>query len=311
MSDKRIISIIQEKLGGIYEETDLESALDSDLDTLFSEQSGVALVESVIARVQKFAAAYFEQSADDLENLEGGHWDDIQAVIIGRLLQRLLDFITDEHRIFIVRCHARSLSTTEAVRELIRTFPVLHRLGDGDAIGETFLVERLVHRLSYLKPGTSRWPEHKYGDVWRMERVLYQQELVNTPLSTPVEQVALLANIGLQLRDKIASGDYESKELPALINAITRIEASLTKNTTRVLASPDMSDAQLITVLEKYTLSLASPNPLVFGDNTAKLVPVLEKMLRVLKNNPQQPALVANTDTEVLPTSAAVADEEA
>ena len=49
----------------------------------------------------------------------------------------------------------------------------------------------LIHRLAYLKPGSARWPEKKYGSVWREAREQYKQVVSDIPFTSQVEQVAL------------------------------------------------------------------------------------------------------------------------
>ena len=62
-----------------------------------------------------------------------------------------------------------------------------------DALGRRKLGEILIHRLSYLKPGTARWPEKKYGALWREARDQHKHTISDIALTSPVEQVALLA----------------------------------------------------------------------------------------------------------------------
>ena len=109
------------------------------------------------------------------------------------MLEYISRFIRDSHREFIVRCHAKGVSTTHAVLELLKKNTAIARLGQKDALGRRKLGEILIHRLSYLKPGTARWPEKKYGALWREARDQHKHTISDIALTSPVEQVALLA----------------------------------------------------------------------------------------------------------------------
>ena len=172
--------------------------LDSDLEGLFDTLSGYELVEAVIERVQHYAGDTFRDDEDmdaDFGWLEDYGTDEVKEIIRDELRQYISSFISDGHREFIVRCHARGLSTADAVWELMTVDETMRRLAQQDAMGGSALREMLVHRLSYLKPGSARWPEKKYGSVWREAREEYRQAVSDIPFTSQVEQVALLAKL--------------------------------------------------------------------------------------------------------------------
>ena len=105
-----------------------------------------------------------------LGRLDSYEADEIKKHIREKLLWCILNFISDEHREFVVRRHARGLSTSNAVSALIAGDKTLNRLAQDDAVGWDAVQKLLTHRFAYLKPGSARWPEKKYGSVWREER---------------------------------------------------------------------------------------------------------------------------------------------
>ena len=78
-------------------------------------------------------------AVDEIE----GAGDRIREILMGWIS----GFITDEHRSFIVRCHARGFSTSEAISVLIREDRTMNRLAEKDGIGEKELHRRLLARL--------------------------------------------------------------------------------------------------------------------------------------------------------------------
>ena len=126
-------------------------AVDLEVQGLLDTLSGVELVEAVIDCVHRYALEEF----DDL--------DSIAKCLRFHVWPHMSSFISDEHREFIARCHARGLSTSDAVLELIQTDEAMSLLSGAGGLKE--LREDLVaHRLAYLKPGRARWPEN--CEVW-------------------------------------------------------------------------------------------------------------------------------------------------
>ena len=151
--------------------------LDSDLRALFDTLEGDELLAAVIARVQRYAVEASGKTVDrDFSQLDPYDADEIKEHIREKLIRPIATFISDEHREFVVRRHARGLSTSDAVSALIVADKTMNRLAQDDAVGMDTVKKLLTHRLAYLKPGSARWPEQKYGSVWREEREQHRQE---------------------------------------------------------------------------------------------------------------------------------------
>jgi len=75
-------------------------------------------------------------------------------------------------------------------------------------IDEEIVVEDLESRenlnaLFNALEGDELVESKKYGSVWRKERQQYIEEINNTPFSTPVERIALLANHAERVNDTL------------------------------------------------------------------------------------------------------------
>jgi hypothetical protein len=193
-------------------------------------------------------------------------------------------FISDAHREFIVRCHARGISTSAAVWELMKEDETINRLAQEDAIGINRLREMLIHRLAYLKPGSARWPEQKYGSVWREEREQHRQVISDIPFTSPVEQVALLAKHAERINSELDNQTHSVQDLQLLTNSLTKTMESLRKLSAVEEPMPvNLSGPQLVAVLERLTLALKAPEQISIGGEAAELVGVLEQLTLALK----------------------------
>ena len=98
----------------------------SDLKALFNSLEGLELIDAVIARIQRDAAEHLNLSVDgDFRGITVEDLGYIREVIRDQLRQFISYFILDEHREFMVHCHARGISTTDAVTDLISENSVL------------------------------------------------------------------------------------------------------------------------------------------------------------------------------------------
>lgn len=299
MANKTRKITLQDALRGQFEksEKELKPELDADLKGLFDTLSGRELADAVIIRVQRYAAGLWNWSADgDFENVDGHEIDQIQEIIQKELARWISGFISDDHREFVVGCHARGLSTTDAAWELIKEDAVINRLAQQDALGAKRLREMLVHRLSYLRPGTARWPEKKYGALWREAREQYKHTISDIALTSPVEQVALLAKHAERINFKLEDKDHDVKDLQMLTNSLTKTLESLQKLSAVEQQSPvNLSGPQLVAVLERLTLALDAPEQLALSGDTDALVAVLEQLTLALKSSGQK-ALIEGTE---------------
>ena len=271
--------------------TEESTKLESDLKGLFDTLSGLKLAESVIARVHRYVEAQEELTPDGDEIAYGLTKYTREAIeeeirsVLGRYVS---SFLTEAHRERIVRCHARGLSTSEAVYELMREDSALNRLAWEDAMGMKALRAQLVPRLAYLKPGSVRWPEKKYGSVWREEREQYTRELSHIPLTSQGEQAALLAK-HVERIETALSGSLPVKDFLALTNSLVKTLESLNKLSAAEPRVPvELSGSQLVGVLERLTLALQTPGQEVLSGDKEALVGVLERLTFALKAPEQQ-----------------------
>ena len=191
---------VENELGELYDR--LNGDIAALLDT---PQSEVADLE-VIACVRKYA---FER-----EKLIAGEqleicFDMRDSTVRHELLERLSNFLTDDHRHAIVSYHAQGLSTADAVCELACRFEVINELST--AIGSEALRKKLVHNFAYLKPGTTGWSEKKYGETYRGARAAYKEVLRDIPMSSAPEQVALLVKHIDRIDAVLEGGDMTLK----------------------------------------------------------------------------------------------------
>ena len=259
--------------------------LKSDIKKLFDTLDGEERVEAVIERVQRYSVEAAAGTVDSNFHLMGKHLaDEIRKIIRQELAAYVSSFISDAHRELVVRAHARGLSTADAVRELILEDRTMNRLAREDAVGAADVRTILIHRLSYLKPGSARWPEAKYGAVWREAREEYRQQVRDIPFTSPVEQVALLAKNAERISRALDKEEHSPKEFQMLTNALTKTLESLRKLS--AVEQPmlvSLSGPQLVGVLERLTLALNAPEQLALGGEAKELVGVLECLALALK----------------------------
>ncbi len=127
-----------------------------------------------------------------------------------------------------VRGHARGLSTTAVINDLIFTDDDLSPFAlwkFGDVCGSDRLRKYLHPQLVYLKASNPRFPK-KYQCVWDDERERFQQALTGIPMSTVVEQVQALSDHYEKLVEARDSTE-DPKDLVSLSNAIVKTVAGL------------------------------------------------------------------------------------
>lgn len=259
----------------------------AELQELFDALTGDELLSSVMEGVHRFVCEELEWSID--MDFDGTDMEIIRYA--GRrireiLMERIAGFITDEHRASIIRHHARGFSTADAVSALIQEDRTMHRLAQKDAIGEKELRELLLPRLAYLKPGTARWPEKKYGGLWREFRKAYIQELNGIPLTSPVEQMALLAKHVERLNSALDAKRYPVKDFQALTDSLVKTLERLEKLLAVERQMADLSVPEFMAVLERLTLALETPGQrIALSGDTDALIEGLERLTLVLKSS--------------------------
>ncbi len=276
---------------GVLDEMSKEllAELKSDLHALFEKFSGYELASATVDRIRRFAIENANHVVGDLQNIDENELERIQETIYLFLIVLIKKFISDEHRNFVVRRHARGITTAEAVQELMEENATMGRFAQDDALGEKQLRETLTHRMSYLKPGTARWPEKKYGTVWREEREKYKHAIVNLPFTSEVEQIALLAKHAVHINSVLGKNEYTVKDMEMLTNSLTKTLGTLQKLTAvEQPPSENLSGAQLVAVLERLTVALDTPDQLALSGDTDALVSVLEQLTLALKTSGQK-----------------------
>ena len=277
----------------------------SSIRELFTLYSGSERVNAVIAHVQRYIAEKLGEPVDP--NFAGADSYTLETILetTSEILQRVVPgFISDTHREFIVRCHARGFSTSDAIGELVKEDGTIARLAQADAVGFKALKRVLVSRLAYLKPGTARWPEKKYGALWREEREQHKMEVRDIPLTSPIEQAVLLAKHADRINDVLACNEHSATDWQLLTNSLVRTLDSLRKVSAGEQQGPtNLSGSQLIAVLERLTLALDAPEQLTDGANTDALTTVLERLTLALKS-PEHKAIAGevesiSTDTNI------------
>ena len=169
-----------------------------------------------------------------------------QSRIYSELFPRCAMFpITDTHREFIVICHARRLDTEESLIEMVNYFSEFAFLRQHIELAEKHIDGVLVeveepgeHLLpifkiwkrafSYLRPTHSRWPQQKYGALWREAKAAYAQARMLEYSATTEAVIAGLAEAVQKAQDLAASSteayfDDRVKTLIALSTALHKI----------------------------------------------------------------------------------------
>ena len=259
----------------------------ADLKDLFATLHGDELLEAVIERLQRYAIAGFDDAEDaNFRRYKLPHMlGTIRETISEELAGWISNFISDAHREFIVCCHARGLSTSDAVWTLVQEDETMSRLAQPDVMGTGKLHRELVTRLAYLKPGTARWPERKYGAIWREAREQHKQDIRDIPLTSSGEQVALLAKHADYINEMLDNGNHSVKDFQGLTDSLVKTVEALQKfSSIEQQGTPNVSEAQLIAVLEHLTLALDTPKQFSIIGNTQALVGVLERLTIALKS---------------------------
>ena len=274
----------------------------SDLKHLFATLKGDELLEVVIERLQRYAVeGLHESDRANFSRYKSPHMlGTIRESVSEELTGWISHFISDTHREFIVQCHARGLSTAEAVWTLVQEDKTLSRLGEPDVMGTSTLQRALVTRLAYLKPGTARWPEKKYGALWREAREQHKRDIHDTPLTSPMEQSALLAKHVDYINETLHDKNHDVKDVQVLTDSLIKTVEALQKFSAIEQQIPlNDSRTQLVAVLERLTLALDTPEQFALGGDTEVLVQVLERLTLALRSSDHK----AITDkTESMPT---------
>lgn len=268
------------------------SELRSDVRELFNTTSNRKLASAVVERVQRYALEtivekYGEDDDEDFDifsELDSYYLDEIREIVRDEMVWYVSSFISDSHREFFVRAHAQGISTSDAATELMMSDDTMNRLAHEDAMGMQGLRDALIPRVAYLKPGSARWPEKKYGAVWREARESHRQTVSDIPLTSKEEQMALLAKHAERTNRILEKKSFDAKEYQLLTNSLTQTLKNLRElSQVEVPVTENLSPPQLVAVLERLTLALVSPDQKAIGGDAEELVAVLQKLTLALK----------------------------
>ena len=264
----------------------LTEKYDEDLAALRQLPSSEEVSVQIIDRVMAYCVSH--EGVMMCEDVPMDH-NVVNEMIAEKLLEMLTYFLTDAHRIAMVRYHAQGLTTAAAVSALVEVDPVINKLAN--AMNWQELRPELIHRFAYLKPGSGRWPEKKYGDVWRESRAAYQAELRDIPLSSTAEQVKVLSEHVQQVMGEL------TKELPfktyiPLMNTLVKLVNSLHKLTGASRPHPKMPEV-LIMLPTAEQLSLLPPEQRALLGDPDAFLSRLEQSLSE-RSCPEQTATDAN-----------------
>ena len=268
------------------------SELRSDVSELFNTLSGYELANSVVERIQRYArdtmvALHGKREGinfDDFSLLGPRYMDKIRNIIRDELGWYLSSFISDSHREYFVRAHAQGISTSDAATELMWSDDTMNRLAHEDAMGMQGLRNALIPRVAYLKPGSARWPEKKYGAIWREAREAHKRTVSDIPLTSKEEQMALLAKHAERTNRILEKKSFDAKEYQLLTNSLTQTLKNLRElSQVDVPATENLSPPQIVAVLERLTLALRTPNQEAISGDVEQFVGVLQKLALALK----------------------------
>ena len=312
MATEKSKTTLKAALLGDVEKID-PSELKSDVRELFKSTSGYDLANSVVERIQRYARETIVDihgedegiDFDDFSLLGPYYMDKIRDLIRDELGWYISSFITDTHREFFVRAHAQGISTSDATTELMWSDDTINRLAHKDAMGAQGLRDALIPRVAYLKPGSARWPEKKYGAIWREARKAHRQTVSDIPLTSKEEQMALLAKHAERTNRILEKKSFDAKEYQLLTNSLTQTLKNLRElSAMDVPVKENLSPPQLVAVLERLTLALRAPEQNAIGGDSVELVGVLQKLALALKMPAQKTdgnganALPAPTDSD-------------
>lgn len=291
MAAEKSKTTLKAALLGNVEKID-DSKLRSGVSELFKTTSGYELADAVVEGVQRYAREtivdiYGEREGidfDDFSTLGPFYMDKIRDIIRDELNWYLSSFISDSHREYFVRAHAQGISTSDAATELMWSDETMNRLAQEDALGAQGLRDALIPRVAYLKPGSARWPEKKYGAEWREAREAHRQTVSDIPLTSKEEQMALLAKHAERTNRILENKSFDAKEYQLLTNSLMQTLKNLRElSAVEVPVTENLSPPQIVAVLERLTLALRAPDQKSIGGDAQQLVWVLEKLALALK----------------------------
>lgn len=270
--------------------------LHSDIKRLADFGTPEGNLDEIIKRVQDYAIKI--TGADDLveakEPIDKDMVEKTREIIREELKLWISYFILDEHREAVVRYHARGFSTSQAITNLMIEDEMMFRLSHENTMGQQGLRDILVPRMAYLKPGNPRWPEKKYGDIWRETRIQNKKELTDMPFTSAIEQITLLAKHVQRIHLALESNELPAKDIPAFTNALTKSLETIQKLSI-VDQQMNFSTHKLTAIMEQLTYALVSSGKIPASGDTDVLIGAMEKLVLSLKP-PEDEVLTAEIE---------------
>ena len=139
--------------------------------------------------------------------------------------------LTDTLRENVVRLHARGVSTTEIVEDILsdeqwEQITPFYTFKFRNVCGYENIKKFMVSRLGYLKKSHQRFPKKKFGDIWTEERERFLQTLNDIPLATPAEQLHELTGHYQKLKG-LFDESVESKDKERYHNCMMKTLAAI------------------------------------------------------------------------------------
>ena len=155
-------------------------------------------------------------------------------------------------------------------------------------MGFKALREDMILRMSYLKPGTARWPQKKYGAVWREAREEYRQAISDIPLTSPVEHIAVLSNQAERIIQQLEKVRHDLDRFQILSKMLDdKLERIRKLTGFEELALTGLSAPDLLALSRLAKLMFAARDKKAIASETAELIGDLE-WLRLALNAPEE-----------------------
>lgn len=260
---------------------ELNEKYSTDLEALKELPPSEEVSEQIIDRIMEYCFSH-----ENVITCEDVPMDPvvIKEMIADELLEMMTYFLTDDHRNAIVRYHAQGMSTAEAVSALMKADTVIDELANTMDAQE--LRQELIHRFAYLKPGSGRWPEKKYGDLWRQTRTAYQQEIQDIPFTSTAEQVKVLSEHVQKVMAELNKGLPHKSYIP-LMNTLIKLVNSLHKLTSEKPQRGKMPDV-LIVLPTPEQIKMLPPEQIAMLHDTEAFISTLEQALQTLQQKPNK-----------------------
>ncbi len=206
---------------------------DKIMDILRLAKNTDLVVNEFVAAVQEYVISNILSIMDieTIEESDEGTIEIIQSIVSQILIKYLTSFFVENIRRSVVEYHAQGCTTTEAINTMIEENPAMRRLALEDAIGIKKIRRALVQRLAHLKPGHPRWPEQKYGEIWRDARRRKIELTTNLPLTNTAEQISVLVDNVKQMQSALEKEDITARDIYLITNSITKTIQTLNKIT--------------------------------------------------------------------------------